>query len=643
MRRDALSWYVRLVIAVGSAVAVDSLVRAAYPGRGYEWMLFAILGILAGSLTINVATVEASISVADTFFIAAAMLFGPAPATAAIAIDSLVLSLRKGHAPVRVGFNVAAPALSLWVAAHAFFLLAGIPPLAAGRISMPPIVPLLALAGIYFLLNSSLIAVAVAFESGKPPLQVWRQHFLWLGVGYFAAASMAFCVTFITQQVGFLAVAVVIPVLITFHLTLRASFGRLEDARRHVTQVDRLYTSTIETLAMAIDAKDDVTHNHVRRVQAYAKALAQALGVTDEQTLKAIDAAALLHDTGKLGVPERILNKPGGLTAAEFEQMKRHVDVGADILSLVDFPYPVVPIVRCHHENWDGSGYPAGVAGEAIPIGARILSVVDCFDALTSDRPYRKRLTEEEAIAILVDRRDRMYDPLVVDTFITIHRNVQVTEDAGEAEREVLQRIRAAQQTGAGAVAGESGETEAEGAVTPVADEVLAFVSLARLAAGSVSLSDVLALATNLLKHLAPGATGAWFLRDGEQLVAADTFGPGAGSLRGMSIGIGTRVTGWVASQQQVIVNSDAALDLGALAARVDPPLVSCLAVPLSSGQAVMGVLTLYSPHRDGFDENQGRLLQMIAPHVTQAIAFALAQPVSEPSSARDLRLVSRR
>src|SRR5665213_2846299 len=151
MRRDALSWYVRFVIAAGSAVAVDSLVRAAHPGRGYEWMLFAVLGILAGSLTINVASVEASISVADTFFIAAAMLFGPAPATAAIAIDSLVLSLRKRMSPVRVGFNVAAPALSLWVAAHVFFFLAGIQPLAAGRISMPPIAPLLALAVIYFL------------------------------------------------------------------------------------------------------------------------------------------------------------------------------------------------------------------------------------------------------------------------------------------------------------------------------------------------------------------------------------------------------------------------------------------------------------------------------------------------------------
>ena len=355
---------------------------------------------------------EASISVADTFFITGGDALWTGAGNRRHRHRFPCALLRKRHAPVRVGFNVAAPALSLWVAAHAFFLLAGIPPLAVGRISMPPIGPLLALAGIYFLLNSSLIAVAVGIRVEEA-----------------AAAGLARALPVAWRQVPCRGVDRVLRDIhhaagrlsrgggrdpggvITFHLTLRASFGRLDDARRHVTQVDRLYTSTIETLAMAIDAKDDVTHNHVRRVQAYALRWPR-LGVSDEQTLKAIEAAALLHDTGKLAVPERILNKPGKLTAAEFEQMKLHVDVGADILSLVDFPYPVVPIVRCHHENWDGSGYPAGVAGEAtIPIGARILSVVDCFDALTSDRPYRKRLTDEDAIAILVERRGRMCRP----------------------------------------------------------------------------------------------------------------------------------------------------------------------------------------------------------------------------------------
>ena len=205
--------------------------------------------------------------------------------------------------------------------------------------------------------------------------------------------------------------------------------------------MDHLYLSTVETLAMAIDAKDDVTHNHVRRVQAYAMGLAKELGVVDELMLKAIEAAALLHDTGKLAVPEHILNKPGKLTESEFEQMKLHVDVGADILSLVEFPYPVVPIVRCHHESWDGSGYPRGVSGEDIPIGARILSVVDCFDALTSDRPYRSAMSAEQAFDILRERSGKMYDPRVVETFIAIQPLIAPDDAETSARQHAIQQI----------------------------------------------------------------------------------------------------------------------------------------------------------------------------------------------------------
>src|SRR5205807_168318 len=162
---------------------------------------------------------------------------------------------------------------------------------------------------------------------------------------------------------------------LVIYFTFKTTISRVEDADRHLEQLNRLYLSTIETLAMAIDAKDQVTHGHIRRVQAHATSLAREVGVRDENLLKAIEAAALLHDMGKLAVPEHILNKPGKLTSQEFEKMKRHATVGADILSSIDFPYPVVPIVRHHHENWDGSGYPAGLKGMAIPLGARILAV----------------------------------------------------------------------------------------------------------------------------------------------------------------------------------------------------------------------------------------------------------------------------
>ena len=190
---------------------------------------------------------------------------------------------------------------------------------------------------------------------------------------------------------------------------------------------------------MAVDAKDQITHGHIRRVQVYAVELAKRLGVKDDRQLKAIEAAALLHDMGKLAIPEHILNKPGKLTAAEFETMKRHAAIGADLLSSIRFPYPVVPIVRHHHENWNGRATRLESPGPDIPLGARILSVVDCFDALNSDRPYRPRLSADEAFAILKDRRGTMSDPLVVDTFIDgLSEIAELAHTAGQQARTLL-------------------------------------------------------------------------------------------------------------------------------------------------------------------------------------------------------------
>jgi putative nucleotidyltransferase with HDIG domain len=440
---------------------------------------------------------------------------------------------------------------------------------------------------------------------------------------------------------------VILPMLAVFHLTLKSSYGRLEDARQHLADVDRLYLSTVETLAMAIDAKDDVTHSHVRRVQAYAVGMARALGIADEPTLKAIEAAALLHDTGKLAVPEHILNKPGKLTESEFEKMKLHVDVGADILSLVDFPYPVVPIVRCHHENWDGTGYPRGVAGEDIPLGARILSVVDCFDALTSDRPYRRRMTEEASLAILRERSGKMYDPRVVDVFIKVYRDIPVIghDDAPE-HAEVMQRITQSKH--------DTPRPEpAFASMQAASSDLLACVSLARVASGEGGLADVLALSSKLVRDILPSATGAWYMFEAsrDRLVVADAFGPAAHALTGFSVDVGDRLTGWVAASRQPILNSDAALDLGPRRDTIAPRLLMCMSVPLMVGDTLVGVLSLYSSEAEGFNDDRGRLIQMIAPHLASAInaagrnvaAKTAHDAADKPQPVAQLRLVSAR
>lgn len=184
--------------------------------------------------------------------------------------------------------------------------------------------------------------------------------------------------------------------------------------------MDDRFLAVIESLALAVEERGQVTHDHLRRVQRHARALADAFGMTDVLELKAMDAASLLHDVGKITVSDRILNKPGCLTAEEYAEMKLHVESGVRILERVHFPYPVVPIVKHHHEAWNGAGYPNGVSGTRIPLGARILSVVDVFDALTSDRPYRRRHTDAAALAMLHADRGKQFQPEVVDQFIAL-------------------------------------------------------------------------------------------------------------------------------------------------------------------------------------------------------------------------------
>jgi putative nucleotidyltransferase with HDIG domain len=411
--------FVSTVVIAGGAALTSSLYELFSDPIPSEWMLLAGLTLLSFFLAIKVPGIPANISVSETFVFTSVLLFGTAPATVTVALDALIMSgWRHRKEPLKVLFNATEPALSIFVASQLFFLIVKEPlrihPRDAGSLLLPTLI----LSLTYFLLNSTLTATAISLQSGRHVCSVLRGHLLWLALNYLGGASVALLIVNNSTTVNLTTISIILPLLLITYLTFKSSMGRIEDANNHVVQLNRMYMTTIETLAMAVDAKDQVTHGHIRRVQEHSVDLARHMGVDDENLIKAIEAASLLHDMGKLAVPEHILNKPGKLTAAEFEVMKTHSSVGADMLAAIDFPYPVVPIVRHHHENWDGSGYPAGLIGTEIPIGARILSVVDCFDALTSDRPYRSRLTVDEAIAILTARRGSMYDPLVVDVFI---------------------------------------------------------------------------------------------------------------------------------------------------------------------------------------------------------------------------------
>ncbi len=602
--------YVTVVIACGFAVVVGSAYSLISEPIGYRWLLLAALTLISGSATVKLPSVPASISISETFVFTAVLLYGPAAGTLTVALDGLVISFwlaKRRRELYRALFNMSAPAVSAWCSAQLFFWTAGIEPLVHAEASLDRILPSLVLFALtYFSLNSWLIALAISSETKLSPFKVWRDNFLWLSLNYFCGASVAVLLVVYTREVDLRYIGVIIPLLLVLYFTFKTSMDRVADADRHVEQVNRLYLSTIETLAMAIDAKDQVTSGHIRRVQSYAVGLAERIGVTDPSLLKALEAAALLHDMGKLAVPEHILNKPGRLTPAEFEKMKLHASVGADILSSIEFPYPVVPIVRHHHEAWDGTGYPDGLKGTEIPIGARILSVVDCFDALTSHRPYRPQLSNEEALEILRNRSGSMYDPLVVETFERVYAELNVERD--------LQCNR-------------PGETASLASMSSLSARTP--VRAVNAIPGATQLSGDAADVVRRQLTAVRADVAVFFSYDSaaDEIVGTVAAGSASEGLVGMRIPVGQRLSGWVAANRQAIINSDAALDLSAEALPLGVRLRNCLSVPVILERDLLGVVSLYTSEGAGFGTEHVRKLEEAA----RLIAFVLGDLEGRP------------
>jgi putative nucleotidyltransferase with HDIG domain len=406
-------------------------------------------------------------------------------------------------------------------------------------------------------------------------------------------------------------VFLIVPLPVILYVTFSQAIGRAQDQIEHLGGMNRVYVATIEALAQTIDAKDQVTHDHIRRVQENSVRLAHALGVTDEADIQALKAASLLHDVGKISVPEHILNKPGRLTTPEMEIMRRHAPVGADILSVIGFPYPVVPIVRHHHENWDGTGYPDGLAGEAIPIGARILMVVDCFDALTSDRPYRPRFELAAALQVLTDRRGTVYDPRVVDAFLELHAaGLNEVPPASRAPVADPHAIPLELPT----VTEDSGGHDLE-----------AFYELGRALAEPGTAKETGVAIWRALQPEIGASACVLFVYDESCDALAPVFTVGSETVAMSSrVPLGERLSGWVAATRTAIVNSDARLDLDP-GIRDRSSLQSALAVPIGNGVHVGGVLAFYADRQGAFSSLHVRMAEATAALVAERICAARA------------------
>lgn len=610
-------FFVLAVAVGGGGVLLLALQGLASAPLDVRWFVLVGLTILTSSITVKVPSTAATLSVSEAFVFSSVILFGWQAGAVVAALDGLVIShwlqRRRNQPSYRVLFNATAPPLSTAIAAGVYSI-AGAPPIDAPDFHVAQIlIPLCAFASTYFIANTALLALAIALEQRLSALQVWRQNFMWLWLNFFSGASIAALVVSFGGKEDANALAaiwVVLPLLGISYFTYKTSTARIEDANRHLDQLNTLYLSTIETLAMAIDAKDQITHGHIRRVQKYAVLLAREIGVTDEQQLRAIAAASLLHDMGKLAVPEYILNKPGALTPAEFERMKQHASVGADILSAIDFPYPVVPIVRHHHENWDGGGYPTGLRGADIPIGARILSVVDCFDALTSDRPYRPKLSDDDALQVVRDRRGTMYDPLIVDAFLGMYRQLKADSDSGYSHGD-----------GAGLHLSHQETLPRLAAISASAGESRAMYRLIQRLAGQRSFSGAIADVVSEISSLIPATVVAFYSPTGDaELEVTQVVGSHTDWLRGRRVRLGEKVVGWSASSGRSVLNADAQGEFGELSRSAVFPLRSCLTVPVVIQSERLGVLAAFSGVDNGFREEDQRVIEAILRHVAPVL-----------------------
>lgn len=403
---------IRVKALVCSVVA--GAIASLFAVRGHsqqQWMHFLVYLaaiLLSSGMKVTLPTSDATMSVNFPFIFLGILQLSPLQAVS-LAVCSVAAQCRfqvvKPFTVVQILFNLANVITATVLAWLTFAKVMHLHPESA---------PVLALAAtVYFLANTVPLALVLGWSSETSPFAVWRRDFLWYLPFYLVGAMVAVLADIIGAQYGWLTSLLLIPAVYTVYRAYCAQRAIVRDREEHVREVEGLYMRTIEGLSMAIEAKDEGTHEHLMRVRVYVGELGRLMKLEPVE-MQALEIAAFLHDIGKLAVPEQILNKPGRLTPGEFEKVKIHTVVGADILERVKFPYPVVPIVRSHHEAWDGSGYPDGLKGCEIPIGARILSVVDCFDALASDRPYRRALPIEEAIGIVKSRAGIQFDPTIV-------------------------------------------------------------------------------------------------------------------------------------------------------------------------------------------------------------------------------------
>ncbi len=596
-----------------------------------KFICYLTAALLASSLKVSLPGIEGTLSV-NFLFTLLGILELSLPETLLIGLVSTLAQFYWKPArrlkPVQLVFNLSQVTVSSAVAYGAYKLVV------LHVLHAPGPLALLVAAVTHFGCNTAAMSTIIGLTEEKPIAKVWTASYLWSFPYYMVGAALAGLVHFLNAHIGWQSSLLILPPIYLMYRSYRLYLGKLETEKRHAERVSSLHLRTIEALALAIEAKDQTTGEHLQRVRVYAMELARDLGLSEDET-EALKAASVLHDIGKLAVPEHIISKPGKLTPEEFDKMKIHPIVGAEILEQVDFPYPVVPIVRAHHEKWDGSGYPNGLAGEAIPIGARILAAVDCLDALACDRQYRKALPLDEAMAKVVSEAGTSFDPRVVA--ILHRRYVELEKLAHEqplqAPPKLSTDIKVERGLAPAAGFAESAEpsTGAQGSLKDSTELISAarqqgqeIVSLSRQPGTSLRVEDIFSLLSVRLKNMIPHDSMAVYRPKDRVLVPEFVSGENFRLFSSLRIPEGEGLSGWVAQNHKPILNGNPTVEPGYLN---DPTkystLRSALAVPLEGTGGVAAVLALYRADQDAFTADDLRIAKAMSSGLGIAIESA--------------------
>jgi diguanylate cyclase (GGDEF)-like protein/putative nucleotidyltransferase with HDIG domain len=467
--------------------------------------------------------------------------------------------------------------------------------------------------------------------------QWWLTNQLWIS-WTLLAVPLAIEITYGTRLVPYLILAPI--TLIATYLIYRNTSARLRAKTEEITALGNLHLATAEALATAIDAKDQTTHCHVRRVQIYAAGMGEVFGLTPNE-IAALKAGALLHDIGKLAVPPHILNKPGPLTPAEFEKMKIHTVVGAQILGRVDFPYPVLPIIRHHHEQWDGRGYPDRLRGEQIPITARIISVVDCFDSLREDRPFRRGMTLDEATAFLLRGSGVHFDPHVVEQFLkhlprfdaqiaTLGLQPQAANNSDEPPLQ-LSDVDMIQTR-------ERGSFIAYDQIKKAHREVYALYEIARTFGTSLNVEHTLEILVDKVGHVVPFDTCIVYFYDEMKgyATARHVVGKHAQKLANRRIAPGEGVTGFALANRSPVNQLHPSLDFTDINPEAGIKYRSMASLPLFKDDVLLGALSVYSSELEQYTDDHMRLLETVTRLASDALANAMQHAEAESNALTD-------